>query len=242
MRCEFRLEDGSLNLDLTSKILRVIGSKDIIANTDKSGWEIWKQSTGSMSMLRDNKVTLYSTPINMWDENQPSLTNLPNSMAIATCLNDNEYTWFGIDIYHSKYEGKILFKEITDSWSNNVSTKYKDYFRIYDDKGNLLWSTGTLGDAVFRSTRIMTEFGNEYFYSSPNNKRLYVLINELFKGGTYTADETSNMYSNSGLIVKWENNGTAIRIQYASYYDGDITRCFDAFGKLPVTLFELYEG
>jgi hypothetical protein len=244
MRCEFRLEDGSLNLDLTSKILRKSLSNIRTYKDTGNGYYQDYENPFSSSKIRFYEDFTDSLGGPNSDTGLTFMHDHPEDIIIFSSKNDSDIIIEGGNTsLNSNKDGVVNYHLLNENWADNSNTKYKDYFVVRDSSGNLLWSTGTLGDAIFRSGQIWVDSLNKiYTFTSPNDRRLYILRNELFLGGTYVDDGSNSLYSNSGIMARWSNNGRKIEIAYVSYDDNDIVNYFDKVKKAPITLFEMYDS
>lgn len=247
MRCEFRLPDGSLNLDMTTRILR------------RSGTAIYNAGvTSSSQMTAYSAITNNNQTFRMGKQYVSSAGTVPPTPPIVGVSNplrvgpmklmsgntDNTLYWNASgSVASSTANNPYTYMYPIESWANEANTKYKDYMRIRDNTGKLLWSTGTLGDAVFRVAQV--EFSGINVvksYTSTSGKRLYVLIDETYYSGTYVEDEGGSVLSASGLQIRWRNGGTAIDMCYTTYNDNDIIQFFNQGNTSLVNIFEVFDG
>lgn len=239
MKCEFRLEDGSINLDLNSKIIRKDFTNSRIFKDTGNGYYkdyVTPFSSSKIRFYEDFKDSLST------NENSTFIQDHPESIIVLTSLNDSDIIFEGGNsTLNSNMNGSLRYYLLSENWAKGNNTQYTDYFKVWDSSGNLLWSSGTLGDAIFRSGQIwVNEIGKVYSFTSPNNRKLYILRNELFLGGTYVDDGSNSSVSNSGILARWSNNGRTVDICYYSDNDNDIYDYFDKIKKAPITFFEVY--
>ena len=244
MRCEFRLPDGRLNLDLTTKILRIVGIKTVKSiNDNQTDRTQYCAITGNTQLFYvgfanvSTSGTIPTTPT-------PPFLFIPlraGPFSIVTAQ-DNHVHWNHVHgTYCNVANGERVYKYPIESWANESNVQYTDYMRIRDQNGVLLWSTATLGDALFRVGQVQLSALNVVAtFTSPNNRRLYILIDETWTGGTYTEDEGGSYWSASGLQFRFRNNGRSVDMCYASYGDGDIVAWFNAGNVSVISIFEVY--
>lgn len=245
MKCEFRLADGSLNLDLTTKILRTVATQVMktVNDTNQTNRNQYCAITGTTKLFYagDTQVSLIGalppapTPPFMF-------TPLRQGAFKFVTAQDNSIHWNTIwGTFADTINTQRTFKYPVESWANEQNVQFPDYMRIRDSSSALLWSTATLGDAVFRVGQVqLSALNTVASFTSPNNRRLYVLVDETFTGGTYTEDDTGNTWSASGLQYRFRNNGRTVDVCYASYYEGDISAWFAAGNVSIINFFEVY--
>lgn len=244
MKCELRFEDGSVNLDMTTKLLRVVYKETRRIGTDTA-------IDSAHSVMTDNYKRWYAMDSYIVSEGtKPTRPQPPgylgiqtgNDLAIFSGVDGITY-WDTLQGFFGDTTNALFYQRFpTDAWPNSLATKYKDLFRVYDSTGNLIWSTGTLGDAVIRSTRITIDtFRKKYSYTSTTGRKLHILLGDSYKSGTYTEDESGNMWSASGLQMQWSNGGKTITFGYDSFNDNDIVNFFNNGGKVTLTLFEMFD-
>ncbi|PVZ89966.1 hypothetical protein C9426_00875 [Serratia sp. S1B] len=231
VRCEFYLENGDLNLDLTSKIIRREGVKTSSFSTDAStvhsGYNPLANATISMKEIK----TL----------TESSGAFSPGALTVLRGTDSSIY-WFTAMGDFCTTADPLREVSITENWANDSPVKYKDYMKIYREDGLLLWSTGTLGDATFRCGQVWLSAINQVAtFTSPNNRRVYILADDLFKSGVYVDDGTTNAWSASGLTARWSNNGRTVEVAYSTWNDGDMVNFMNKVQSAPVTFFEFYD-
>ena len=246
MRCEFRLPDGSLNLDLTTRILRRSGSQIFNAGVLSDRLTVYSAITGNNQTFRTGKKLVSSAGTVPPTPPVPGVSN-PLRVGPFKLISgnvDGTLFWNASGTVASTV-ANTAFTYIypVESWANESNTQYKDYMRIRDQSGKLLWSAGTLGDAVFRVSQLeFTGINVVKSYTSTSGKRLYVLIDETFYSGTYVEDEGGSVLSASGLQLRWRNGGTTVDMYYTTYNDNDIIQYFNQGNVSLVNIFEVFDG
>lgn len=246
MRCEFRLEDGTLNLDLTTRLLRRVGSRVYAAATNPySTRQQYSAITGTSLGFRSEFILQSTTGIIPTIVQPPFLVTpiYGGEISLIKGADDAVYWNANGQMMCTVPNALITYMYPSDEWADEGNVKYTDYMRIRDETGKLLWSTGTLGDAVLRVAQVeFTSINEVKSYTSKTNRGLYIFPEESFKSGTEGQDDTSNWWSASGLQMRWTNNGRTIDMSYASYKEGDIIKYFNEGNKSIINIFEVYDG
>lgn len=243
MKCELRYEDGSINLDMSTKILRVVAKEnaniDTVTALDSAYNLIKNQNTrwyvGEANVTVEGTKPSRPTP--------PTYPTVPQANGFTVMRGaDGCVYWDTLSGFYGDTQNATYFRSYpTESWANSLVTPYADYFKVFNESGNLMWSTGTLGDALVRSTIVTVDtFGKIYTVNSTTGRRLHIMLGDSFKSGTYVEDEGGSSFSASGLQFRWSNDGKTVEFGYASYFDNDIINFFNNGGKVNISFFERY--
>lgn len=245
MRCEFNFADGSTNLDLTTKILRVVGKETKRFGDSNTG------ISNALDYTTNNRYRFYGLDsYSSIEGTKPDIPKRPNHILTPNgddfCITsgqDNVTYWDTGQGLFANIQNSLMYRSYPiESWANEMPTKYKDYFKVRNEQGQLMWSTGSLGDAIVRTTRVVfNSVESVKEITSQNNRRLHILLTDSFKSGTYVEDEGGSLWSASGLQFRWSNNGRTLRMAYASYNDNDIYYYFNSGKVINLTIFERYD-
>ncbi|MEG1707075.1 MAG: hypothetical protein RR285_00015 [Acinetobacter sp.] len=239
------MPDGRLNLDLTTKILRIVGVlvTKTINDTVEADRNQYCAITGNTRLFYSG-VSQVSTSGTIPTTPTPPFLFSPlrtGSFKLVTAQDNHVHWSHWAGVYSDVVNAERTYKYPIESWANELNVQYPDYMRIRDQNGVLLWSTATLGDALFRVGQVQLSALNVVAtFTSPNNRRLYILLDETWVGGTYTEDEGGSYWSASGLQFRFRNNGRSVDVCYASYGDGDIVAWFNAGNVSVISIFEVY--
>lgn len=233
---KFFLENGQVNLDLTSRILKSVASQTL--RWDKTN--TWK--TYCPITARKENFNVHDA----YDVGRPTIISSTGSrppssemFELSTCLKDGIIYYIGggwTSGGTTDLTADVFFNYVSDNWSGGVST---DKIRIYSQDGKLMWSDSTLKSCpIYISTLEFTSLNQVKTISSPNDRRLYINEASVFVSGTIVIDEGGSFFTTSGLQVRWSNQGKTLECSYISSGDGDITEVLRRVGKITVEIFE----
>lgn len=231
-------DDGTINLDLTTKVLR---------------WKYWETAkydkapatstfivnpfTGA---ARDTFYLQDDSPSAQWTVTGSAGTRPSEALRLRTGLVDNVVyvitpgsTFLGA----GATSNSALFKDYyaTESWPSSEGSA-KDMLQIFSATGELMWSQSTLFDAIiFNASLMFNSVGSPQTYNSPRGRRLYINVDNIFSSPSMNETTTSN----SGVVARWRNAGTAVDVAYFSYYDLDVGKAMRAAGALAVDIYEI---
>lgn len=229
--------DGTVNVDLVSKVIRWKAYRKY----KYKNVEVFTQ----FNAITGGNMTFYVKTDNA--SSNPTLTAslgaIPTrNMQLLTCENDGAYFISGNPAgRHSGGSNDLnaIISEyyVTESWSDGGSFAMNDPFRVYDQNGNILWSAGTISDAVVFATKLrFTALNQVQTFTSSKNRRLFINMNTAFNSGTWDGESVSSV---SGIIARWTNGGKTLSINYYGYYEGDINAALSRRGYLDVEIFEI---
>lgn len=243
MKCELRLSDGTLVLDMTTKLLRVVAKEsakiDTVTALD-SAFNLIKNQNTKWYVGNANVVVEGTKPSRPALPTYPTIPQ-PDGFTVMRGADGCVY-WDTLPGFYGDIQNAAYFKSYpTEAWPNSLAAPYKDYFKVFDNSGNLLWSTGTLGDALIRSTIVTVDtYRKLYTVNSTSGRRLHIMLGDSFKSGTYVEDEGGSLFSASGLQFQWSNDGKTVTFGYNSYNDNDIINFFNQGGTVNISFFERY--
>lgn len=237
----FYHSNGQVVLDLTCKIMRrkyFIRQKYATPNS----WIKYSAITGGNVTFNVHEVT--------YGVGEPTTVNSgglrpADSLDLHTCELDGVVCVMsaGSISYGTNNVNAIVKKiAVTESWSDTAVAIPKDMYRVYTPTGELMWSAGTLGDAViFVGTLKFTALNQVKTISSTLGRRLYINVASVFMSGTIVIDEGGSSFTDSGIQYRFSNNGRTVTICYYSSGDGDISQALSYAGALYVDIFEVYD-
>ena len=231
-------DDGTINLDLTTKVLR---------------WKYWEtakydKAVGTNTFIvnpftgatRDTFYLQDDGPTGLWTITGSAGAKPPDPLRLRTGLVDNVIYVItpGSSVIGAGATSKTAeFKDYyaTESWPTNDGNP-KDMLQIFSQTGELMWSQSTLFDAIIYDASLkFTSIGSPQTYNSPNNRRLFINIDTVFSSPSIN----ESMTSNSGIVARWRNAGKTVDVSYFSYYDLDVQTAMDAAGGLSVDIYEV---
>ena len=229
--------DGTVNLDLSSKILRW----KYMENRRYASGDVqtfYNPMTGS---------NIGITSKNTWGDGAPILVNSTGTapskpFILRSCMTDGAvYVCSPGGIYNqggcSSTSALIKAYFGTESWSDSGGLGTDDPIRIYSQTGDLLWSAGTLKNALVFVKRLeFTALNQVKSYTSTRNRRLFIAESSVFSSGTWDGEGPA---SSSGIIASWSNAGKTINAACYSKSDGDIVQGLSKRGSLSLDIYEV---
>ena len=229
--------NGTVNLDLTTKILRKLHL--LYVRYASNPWTTYTAITNSNVTFNSYDIFGGGAPITV----QQSGTAPSGSIEMHSCATDNAicYMSAGTHIYGCTDAQAVVRKiRVSEAWSNPASAIGKDMCRIYSPSGELMWSAGTLGDALmYVGTLSFTALNQVKTISSTTGRRLYINIASVFMSGTYTEDEGGSYATDSGINYRFRNNDRTVDVCYYSKNDNNISISL-THGALQVEIYEIY--
>ncbi len=235
-------EDGTINLDLTTKVMR---------------WKYWETANYDRAVATDTFIVNPFTgaqrdvfylqddgPSPLWSITGAAGAKPSDPLRLRSGLVDGviyvitpaSLVSMGAGATSRTAEFRDYYA--TESWGVGDGNP-KDMLQIFAPNGDLMWSQSTLFDAIIFNTRLnFTSLSSPLSYTSPRGRRLYVNIDNIFSSPAMTETITSN----SGVVARWRNGGSTIDAAYFSKQDLDIGSALRAAGSLPVDIYEVIGG
>ena len=232
--------NGQVVLDLTCKLMRrkyFIRQKYAASNP----WTRYSAITGGNITFNVHDAYGVGAPTTV----DSAGTRPADSLDLHTCELDGAIcVMSGGSVSYGTNNINAVVKKIavTESWSDATTALPKDMYRVYTPAGELLWSAGTLGDAVIFAGRLtFTALNQVKTISSTSGRRLHINIASVFMSGTIVIDEGGSSFTDSGIQYRFSNNGRTVTITYYTSGDGDINQALAYAGSLFVDVFEVYD-
>lgn len=230
-------EDGTTNLDLTSKILRYKYSCRLRYYIG----ELYDTYVPNVNRNVSFRVK------DIWGVGAPEIsseigTKPAGALTLDSCLTDGVVylcspNGAGVGGGSSNVNAYIQRYLITESWSDIPSSFGNMDVRTYSENGNLLWSASTLKDSIiYVGSMEFTSIGQVKTISSSRGRRLFICVDSVFSSGTWDGESQA---SSSGAYLNWSNNGKTVTGSYFRDYDNDINAALASRGSLKIDVYEI---